>query len=573
MRVGNPEIGLISLDSDEVHADGCGMNPDKVPVVSWERCLQIVLLLGLSLSTWGVERVQVSLLATTDVHGHLLPYQYSTGKEEALGLAKVSSLVRKERERQPNLLLLDCGDLIQGTPLTFFHARKMNHRTDPMTLAMNAMGYDAFVIGNHEFNYGLDILRKAESESRFPWLSANTHHVGTETPAFTPYAVKTVAGVRIGIIGLTTPGIPNWENPPNYEGLSFADPVAEAVRWEQILRRDEAVDVVVAIAHLGVEGSLVQWHRDPDGMVSEENPAVAVARAAPGIDVLFMGHTHREVDGLIVGNTLLMQALPYGRSMAKVDLYLEREGDTAPWKLILRQGEIVPVTGKTPVDPEIVTLAMPYHESTEQWLSQEVGLTDTELKAGRSRLEDTALIDLIHRVQLELAQAEVSIASSFSLDARLPQGAITIRDLYGIYRYENTLLAVELSGAQIRDILEHSARYFLDGAPDGEPRLNPSIPGYNFDTAEGVEYRIDLSQPVGNRIRDLRFQGEPLAPERKLRVAVNNYRFNGGGNYPAYGDAPVLWRSSAEIRDLIIDWVERHRHIPVSPNNNWKIVW
>jgi 2',3'-cyclic-nucleotide 2'-phosphodiesterase / 3'-nucleotidase len=524
------------------------------------------------ISGWAGDRVQVTLLSTTDIHGHILPWHYQSGKLEPLGMAKVASLVKQVREKQPNVLLLDCGDLIQGTPLTFYHARKTKHQPDPMALILNAMNYDAFVVGNHEFNYGLETLHKAQSESNFPWLSANTHRAGTDEPAFPAYTVKTIAGVKIGILGLTTPGIPNWENPPNYAGLEFVDPVQEARRWVRVLQEEERVDVIVALLHMGVEIPLSRWGNQDERAQSWENQSLAIARSVPGIDVVFMGHTHREVDGLFVGNTLLMQAQAHARSVARVDLYLERSESDA-WEVVLRQGSTLPVTTKTAMDPEIVALAQPYHEATEAWLSQKIGQTSSTLDAGRSRLEDTALIDLIHRVQLDAAQADVSIASSFTLAAKLPEGAVTVRDLYGLYQYENTLLAVELTGAQLKEILEHSARYFLPIGPEGKPTYDPSIPGYNYDMAEGVDYVIDLSQPYGQRIRDLTFQGAPLAADQKLRVAVNNYRFNGGGDYPAYSDAPVLWQSGVEIRDLIIDWVDRHGEIPSTPTRNWCLAW
>jgi 2',3'-cyclic-nucleotide 2'-phosphodiesterase/3'-nucleotidase len=177
-------------------------------------------------------------------------------------------------------------------------------------------------------------------------------------------------------------------------------------------------------------------------------------------------------------------------------------------------------------------------------------------------------------VQLEAGQADVSLAANFNLRARVAAGPVTVRDIAGLYIYENTLVVIEATGAMVRAALEHSARFFRETDPEKTPRerIDPRVPGYNFDLAEGVEYAIDLRRPFGDRIRNLRFQGEPLAADRVLRLAINNYRLNGGGGYTMYKDAKVLHRSSEEIRDLIITWMERNRQVPVTPNHNWRIL-
>lgn len=535
-------------------------------------CLFLLVVLGLLPAGSAAERTRITLLSTTDLHGNIYPVDYYTNQPAALGLAKLATLIKQARAEEPALLLLDSGDTIQGTPLAYYHNRKNNAPPDPMMTAMNALRYDALAIGNHEYNFGLPVLEKARREASFPWLSGNTYRAGTDETAYAPYLVKEVKGVRVGILGLTTPGVPSWDNPANYAGLEFRDPVAAAKKWVRVLREEERADLVVIAMHMGIEIDLATGRLHP-GQVPQENAAVAVAREVPGIDLIFMGHTHRDVPALLVDNVLLSQANRWGDRLVRADVYLDRD-EAGRWRVAAKSAVSLPVTAAVPADPDILRLAEPYERETQAWLGREIGQSSAELTAAEGYFEDTALLDLIQRVQLEAGRADVSLAANFNLRARVPRGPVTVRDIAALYVYENTLVVIEATGAQLKAALEHSARFFRDYEPGKTPRelVDMRIPGYNFDIAEGVEYEIDLAQPVGSRIRNLRFQGAPLDPQRKLKLAINNYRLNGGGGYTMYKDAPVLFRSGEEIRDLIIDWVERNGRIPSEPNGNWRIV-
>ena len=234
----------------------------------------------------------------------------------------------------------------------------------------------------------------------------------------------------------------------------------------------------------------------------------------------------------------------------------------------------IAVDDKVEPDPDVLKLAAPYDEETQKWLSRVIGDSAEELTAKDSRFRDTAILDLIQRVQLEAGKADVSMAASFNPEARIPRGAVTVREIAGLYVYENTLVVLEVTGQQLKDALEHSAKYFRPFEPGKTPAdlIDEKIPAYNFDIAEGVDYELNISKPLGQRIQNLRFHGKPVDPAQKLRLATNNYRVNGGGGYSMYKDAKVVYRSSQEIRDLIIDWVERHKTIPAEPTNNWRIV-
>jgi 2',3'-cyclic-nucleotide 2'-phosphodiesterase / 3'-nucleotidase len=517
-------------------------------------------------------RVHLTIISTTDLHGNILPKDYYTDKSDARGLARAATIIKRARKENPNLLLLDSGDTIQGTPLEYYHNKRNNQPPDPMMLAMNALHYDAMAVGNHEYNFGLNVLEKARGEARFPWLSANTYNQGTDRTHYTPYIVKEIAGVRIGVLGLTTPGIPNWDNPQNYAGLEFREPVSEAKKWVPLLRNKERVDLVVVAMHMGLEEDLNTGTINP-GQVPNENEALAIARQAPGINIILMGHTHRDVPSLVVNCVLLTQADYWGKHVARVEVYLNKD-QSGRWQIAAESAHTIPMDDATEADPETVKLAEPYDRETEKWLGRVIGESSEELSARDARFRDTAILDLVQRVQMEAGKADISMVANFNPQARIPKGPVTVREIAGLYVYENTLVVLEVTGQQLKDALEHSARYFRAYEP-GKPAsdlVDEKIPAYNFDIAEGVTYDLDISKRFGARIQNLRFKGQPVRPEQKFRLATNNYRVNGGGGYTMYKDAPVVYRSSELIRDLIIDWVERNKTIPTAPDNNWKIV-
>lgn len=538
--------------------------------------LVTVLVFAFASSADDVRRAQVTILSTTDLHGNILPFDYYTNKPDARGLAKVATIVKQVRKEQPQLLLLDSGDTIQGTPLEFFHAKRNNAPPDPMMLTMSALRFDAMAVGNHEYNFGLKTLLKARSEAKFPMLSANTYKKGTEQTFFDPYLVKEVNGVRVGILGLTTPAIPNWEDAENYAGLEFREPVAEAKKWVAVLKQKERVDLVVIAMHMGIGEDLATGEVRP-GEQPHENEALSIARQVQGVDVILMGHTHREVPAMYVNGVLLTQANYWGRHVARVDLYLEKDMRTSmipSWKVIAKSARTIPVDERVAVDEEIAKLAEPYDKETQNWLGQVIGESDAELTAAGSYFKDVAILDLIQRVQLEAGKADVSTVASFNQQARINKGPITVRDIAGLYVYENTLVVIEVTGQTLKDALEHSAKFFkpFEEGKSAAELIDKNIPGYNFDIAEGVTYELDIRKPFGERIQNLRFRGQPLDMKQKLRLAINNYRANGGGRYTMYKDAPVVFRSSAEIRELIIDWVERNKRIPVEATNNWRLL-
>ena len=537
----------------------------------------IALLLAASLqaAAGSAERVTVTVLATTDTHGNLLPYDYFTRQPSPRGLAGIATLVEGVRRETPNTLLVDCGDTIQGSPLVSeYESERREGKTrapEPMMLAMNAIGYDAMTVGNHEYNFGLEALRSARAAARFPWLSANTE-TGGSLPPFAPYLVKSVAGVRIAVIGLTTPVIPQWEKPENIRGLSWLPPEL-ALKRALTAVQAEHPDLILVAIHGGLG-------RDPETGVAfpnespGENPVWSLAERFPQLTAVIFGHTHRSEPGRRVNGVLLVQPRNWGMELARLDIALEREPG-GRFKVVSAESRLLPVTPETQPDPRIVAIAAAYHEATERSLDTPVAASRVELTGGRGRFEDNALVDAIHEAQLAYTGAQVSFASLFQTQVKVPRGKVTRRELAALYIYENELYAIEGDGRMVREALENATRYYLtcpEASCSHGPLVDRSIPGYNFDTAQGVEYAIDLRQPVGHRVVDLRYHGAPLLDGEPLRIAVNSYRAGGSAGYTMFRGAKIVWRSNREVRELLGDYWSAKKELPEKPDGNWKLL-
>jgi 2',3'-cyclic-nucleotide 2'-phosphodiesterase/3'-nucleotidase len=519
---------------------------------------------------------KITLLATTDLHGNLFPYDYYTAQPAARGLAKIATLIQAVRAENPNNLLIDCGDTIQGTALEAVYQEYVENgrlpwklsfagaplEHDPMMLAMNAIRYDAMVVGNHEFNFGLKNIATARADAHFPWISSNiVASPGVAVRPFAPYFLKTVAGVKIAVIGVTTPLIPDWEAEEHYRGYRFESGVDAVRRAVAELGEREHPDIVIVAAHAGLDGN------------ARENMVRQIATEVPGIDAIVFGHTHQQLPGLQLGDVLLMQPKNWGISLGRMDFVLQPK-ETSGWKIVSKSSWLIPVTRDTPADASILEIGRPYHELAERYLNTSVAEAPVSLDSRLARVEDSALIDAVQQVQLFYSKADVSFASSFNSRVSVPRGPVTIRQIAALYVYENQLYVVEGNGKMVRDALENSARYYNTCESDCThgPLINPAVIGYNYDMAQGVDYEIDLTRAAGHRIRNLRWHGKPLDDNQPLRIAVNNYRAGGSAGYSMFRGAKILWRSPDEIRDLVIQYYSEHKTLPAHPDNNWRVV-
>ena len=542
----------------------------RKPDVSLRVASLLVLLAALALASpsLAAERVNITIVGTTDIHGNVWPYDYLNARPVERGFAKVATYVKQVRARQPNLLVVDSGDTFQGTPLAYVAAVKNSQEANPIVAAMNAIGYDAMACGNHEFNFGLYALWRLKELARFPILAANvTSHYHNDVRAFEPYVIRRVGGVRVALLGMVTPAVPNWEPPENITAYKFRGLVETARKYVPLLRRK--ADVVIVLVHSGL-GRDEKTGAPLAGELPGEDRAWAIAEQVPGIDAVFFGHSHRELAGRVVNGALLVQAKNWAQSVAEVEFTLERAGER--WRVVERSSRLVPMDAFIAADPEILELTRVAHERTQAWLNTVVAQLDRDLSARTARLEDHPLVELIQRAQLAATGADVSLAALFSTSTRWRAGPVTLRDVYSLYFYENQFFSVEITGAQLKDALEHSARYFAgfpwsaNGSPFGEVR------GYNADMAEGVTYKLDLARPAGERVVDLRWRGAPLAPEQKLKVALNSYRWAGGGGFSMLRHAKVLSRAGTSVRELLIEYLLQQGTAPTAADQNWEII-
>ena len=514
-------------------------------------------------AAWGQERATLTVLFTSDVHAHVLPYDDLRERPARGSIAQVASLVARLRRANPRTVVLDGGDAIQGTPLEYYAiaaADAPGH--DPTVAAMNIVGYDAAVLGNHEFSFGLDVLRRSLSQSAFPWLAANVSGRDRARLPVRDELVLERGGIRVGILGLTTPNVPHWDPPSHWSGLSFEDPVAVAAARIPILRRQ--ADVVIVAVHSGFERDL---DTDAPNGTENENFAVRLARL-PGIDLLLTGHTHRNIAPRLLGATIVAQPGRFAELVTKVDLDLAR--DQASWRIAGWRGENLPTAEET-ADPEVVAAAAGDEARAKAELARPIGELTAPLLVTPLPTGDDASVDLVHAVQLEASGAQLSLAAPLGSRVEFPAGTITPRLAHALYPYPNTLLVVRLTGQQLKDVLEHAVRGWVgvDCAGSFALRRDPNVLPYDFDNVEGATYLVDPSAPVGRRIRGLRVNGAAARPDDTFTVAINSYLAAGGGGFPHLAAAPRVREIARPMVDLLVEYLARHHTITPAADDNW----
>lgn len=534
------------------------------------------------------KRYSFTVMGTTDLHGNVFNWDYFTDKEfddkdhNDVGLAKISTLVneiREERGRR-NTLLIDAGDTIQGTQLSYYYAKidpitAARGPVHPMAQAMNSIGYDAAALGNHEFNYGIPVLRKFEEQCDFPLLGANALDAKTQRPAFPPYFMKRLRtphgrDVKVAVLGLTNPGIAIWDK-ANVQGkMTFPGLEEQAAKWVPKLRSMGA-DVVIVSAHSGSSGTSSYG----DQLPYVENAAGLVAEQVPGIDAILVGHAHTEIAEYFVENqetgkkVVLSEPLKWGQRLTLFDFDLVWA--KGRWT-VEKVGAQVLNSNTAAEDRKVTRLLADEHKKVVAYVNQVIGTSTQAMSTAEGPYKDVAIIDLISHVQAETVKEALkggqyaalpvlSQASCFSRTAGVPAGEVTIKDAAGLYPFENTLEARLITGAQLKEYLEFSARYYVRtaaGAPVDPAKLTnaDNTPDYNYDALYGVTYEIDIAKPAGSRIAKLGFGGKEVDPKAEFVLAVNNYRASGGGNFPHVAAAKQLWANSDEIRNTIIQWVE-----------------
>lgn len=532
--------------------------------------------------------VKLRLVETSDIHGNYFPYNFIERHPWDGSLARVYAFVQHERATYgDNLLLLDNGDVLQGQPAAYYFNFMDTVSTHLAADMMNYMGYNAGNMGNHDVEAGRRVFDRWIRDCRFPVLGANILRNADGRPYLKPYEVFERDGVKIVVLGMITPAIPIWLPETLWQGLTFADMETTARHWMQIIREKEKPDLVVGIFHAGNEArTLVDKYR--------EDASEKVARRVPGFDVVMMGHDHRRYCGKIVNtagdSVLLVNPASNGRVVGDVEVSLFLENGKVTRKHI--DGRL------TDVAPYGVSEAFrarfaPEYKAVQDFVSRPIGTFIDSLSTRPAYFGPSAFIDLIHQVQLDLTGADVSFAAPLSFDARIQKGQATISDMFSLYKYENMLYTMQLSGAEIKGFLEESYAIWTNQmqSPDDhlllfkpeKPGSRPSFLNYsfNFDSAAGIRYTVDVTRPQGEKVTILSLaDGTPFHLDSLYKVALNSYRGNGGGELLTKGAGipheklkeRILQATDKDLRYYLIRYIEEKKILDPKPLDSWKFI-
>lgn len=519
----------------------------------------------------------ITILGTSDLHASIWGYSYEDNKEtDNNGMARLYTYIQQVREENPNTFLIDAGDDIEGTIMVNQIYNKTPDQPHPVLAAMNYMKFDAMTLGNHEFNYGIPNMLKIMGQAEFPVLAANVLDAEGKYVTGEGWTIIERGGVKLAVIGVTSPNVPTWDG--GKEGIedctytSVSDGVKKA-----IAEIGDQADIIMVSAHVGMVGEFdEEGGTDAAAKILEDNPEV---------DVLQVAHVHITVNDK-QGEVPIAGVRNAAREIARYDLTLDKDGNIT--------GSTVTIVDMADYEPskEIreIPLVAEAHQKTIELIAGGAGddgqggaalgtttakfQPEDEIKGiPEGKLRDTAVMDLINKIQLEASGADVSAAALFKDTSDLPQGDINYGNIFDIYKFDNTLYRVKVTGAELKAYMEWSASHYNTWKPgDINISFDPEVPGYLYDMFEGVDYEIDLSQEAGQRIKNVMFKGEPLKDDQELTLAVNNYRYSSGLKTLKLVAGTKEWESSEPIRDMIVNYFAEHSPVEPTVNNNWKIV-
>ena len=560
----------------------------------------ITLLLGIATScSTKPDKASLTIYCTSDVHGTLFDYDLKRDKEAPSSLANVSEYMKEARkaENSSGIILLDNGDFLQGQPSNYYANFIDTNNVNIVAQIMNYLQYDAASIGNHDIEAGHPVYDKIVNQFRFPWLSANTINTQTGEPYFKPYTVIERNGIKIAILGMTTPGIPKWLPRYLWNGLEFADMIETANKWVSIIQEKEKPDVLIGLFHSGVD---YNYAGENENTPKNENAGVLVAQQVDGFDVVILGHDHREFVEEITNNAghkvVIFNPKSHATFLGKITIDLTKDGDRYNKTY---QTELIKLADIAK-DTAYINKFTPELDAIKTFVNMPLGEFTAPLSGRDGLFGPSAFTDFIHNAQLSVTDADISFSTVLQMDALIKAGVITMRDMFNLYSYENGLYTMTFSGAEIDKYLEYaySLQYntmksendhLLNFKADaeGNPVKNNrdqyelAAPFFNYSCAAGIKYIVDVAQEPGNRVTITSMSdGTPFDENKTYKVAINSYRGNGGGGHLTQGiglskeemENRIVEIKPKDVRFYITEYIKQKGTVTPECRNDWKVV-
>ena len=537
--------------------------------------------------------VEIKLIETSDVHGNYYPEDFINRTPSAGSLARVCSYVDSVRGAigKEHVVLLDNGDILQGQPTVYYYNFIDTASVHIASAMMDYMGYDAGTIGNHDVETGHAVYDRWTAQKKSPTLGANVISTSTGEPYLPPYAIIERDGVKIAVLGLLTPAIPGWLPENLWSGLRFDDMEATASKWIDHIKKTEKPDLTVGLFHSGRDSTKTTGN-------TVENASLLVARHVPGFDIVMMGHDHSPYNETITNDAgekvIVVNPANNARRVATVTATFEVD-DNGEARLLGLTPDLVDMDGITP-DEGFMAQFAPQREAVEKFVSRRIGHADMPMSTRDAYFGPSPFMDFIHRMQLAISGADISFAAPLSFDATINSGDIHVSDMFNLYKYENMLYTMALSGKEIKDYLEmsydlwsntmksadeHLLRLRDNANSDDMTHTGFRYPSYNFDSAAGIIYTVDVTKPRGEKITIvLMADGSRFDPDAIYKVAINSYRGNGGGNLLTQGagiapeelSSRILDSTDKDLRYYLMEYIINHPEIKATTNDNWRFI-
>jgi 2',3'-cyclic-nucleotide 2'-phosphodiesterase/3'-nucleotidase len=564
----------------------------KINIFKWQLVLIAVLLASCTVK----KEKAITILETTDLHGVILPFDFIERKEIKASLAGVSTYVRKARESDRPVILLDNGDNLQGQPAVYYYNFIDTVSPHIMAGALNFLGYDAGTIGNHDIEAGHAVYDRLVKRYKFPLLAANAVNIATGKPYFKPFTIIEKNGIKVAVLGLITPSIPDWLPPELYSGIEFRD-MLETARFYMPLILNEKPDVVVGLFHSGWDD---RGDQAREGSQNDENGTSAIAWNVPGFDVIMCGHSHNVVNKNFVnsvGDTvLILEGGSRAEKIGRADVAFQKDKKSGKMKKTVT-GKIINVNDYSP-DKVFIAEFSAENDVIMEYVSKVIATSETAISSRDSYFGSSPFVDMVHTIQLDITKADISFSAPLSFDVKIDAGPVTVGDMFKLYRFENLLYTMSMTGTEIKKYLEFSYSEWLNTmkgpgdhllkfqvARDGKPVMKNGQAWlknqpYNFDSAAGIDYTVDVSKPEGKRVTIKSFSnGNPFEPGKTYLVAVNSYRGNGGGGHFAAAGISgkelskrLIKSTEKDLRYYILNNLEAKGTIKPLALNNWKII-